>query len=186
MVFRCTNKAAIQHASSFPNREQCSVPRAGRACTSSRLHTESCESKFYDSSILVQAQYLKIDNKSWNLEQHNTLRANLALYILHLDYLSRFLFFFFRFISSAVALLVRMSMRMMTFFWCFASSTTWRLHRECSHCHGNIVADRLWFNCSLEPRPSSPPDLRPSGRGPGKTSILFRVVPHYSGEHFPL
>ena len=34
---------------------------------------------------------------------------------------------------------------------------------------------------SLEPRPSSPLDLRPSGRGPGKTSILFRVVPHYSG-----
>ena len=39
---------------------------------------------------------------------------------------------------------------------------------------------------SLESRPSSPPDLRPSGRGPGKTSILFRIVPHYSGEHFPL
>ena len=36
-----------------------------------------------------------------------------------------------------------------------------------------------WY--SLEPRPSSPPDLRPSGRGPGKTSILFRVVTHYSG-----
>ena len=34
---------------------------------------------------------------------------------------------------------------------------------------------------SLEPKPSSPPDLRPSGRGPGKTSILFRVVTHYSG-----
>ena len=28
------------------------------------------------------------------------------------------------------------------------------------------------FN-SLDPTPSSPPDLRPSGRGPGKTAILF-------------
>ena len=31
---------------------------------------------------------------------------------------------------------------------------------------------------SLEPRPSSPPDLRPSGRGPGKTSILFGEMDH--------
>ena len=29
---------------------------------------------------------------------------------------------------------------------------------------------------SLEPRPSSPPDLRPLGRGPGKTSILFGEI----------
>ena len=29
---------------------------------------------------------------------------------------------------------------------------------------------------SLEPGPSSPPDLRPSGRGPGKTSILFGEI----------
>ena len=34
---------------------------------------------------------------------------------------------------------------------------------------------------SLDPRPSSPPDLRPSGRGPGKTAILFRVFTHKSG-----
>ena len=32
------------------------------------------------------------------------------------------------------------------------------------------------FATSLEPRPSSPPDLRPSGRGPGKTSILFGEI----------
>ena len=29
---------------------------------------------------------------------------------------------------------------------------------------------------SLDPRPSSPPDLRPSGRGPGKTAILFGEI----------
>ena len=51
---------------------------------------------------------------------------------------------------------------------------------------GNRSLSKFSPSGSLEPRPSSPPDLRPSGRGPGKTSILFRVVPHYSGEHFPL
>ena len=35
--------------------------------------------------------------------------------------------------------------------------------------------NNTWLT-SLEPRPSSPPDLRPSGRGPGKTSILFGEI----------
>ena len=45
-----------------------------------------------------------------------------------------------------------------------------------------VVARKLTFSnniselFSLEPRPSSPPDLRPSGRGPGKTSILFGEI----------
>ena len=39
---------------------------------------------------------------------------------------------------------------------------------------------RINARVSLEPRPSSPPDLRPSGRGPGKTSILFCIFTHYT------
>ena len=42
-------------------------------------------------------------------------------------------------------------------------------------------ATREYTEASLDPRPSSPPDLRPSGRGPGKTAILFRVFTHKSG-----
>ena len=41
---------------------------------------------------------------------------------------------------------------------------------------GRCYGSQGLAEASLKPRNSSPPDLRPSGRGPGKTFILFGEI----------